>query len=293
MREYIIATDSTADLPAEEFERLGIEVVPMEFLVDGTPYKHYADAREMSLDVFYEKIKAGAKVGTAQINGYTYETAFTPILEQGKDILYLCFSSGLSGTYQASVLAAEELSGKYPERKIVTIDTRCASVGEGLLVYLAGLKKKEGLSMDELEAWVYENRLKVRHWFVVDDLDHLRQGGRISAAQAILGTALGVKPLLSVDAEGKLVNTAKLRGAKKILETFCTKIGTEGADSASQTVVIGHAANLELAKRLEAVLLERGLIKAALIADIGPIIGSHVGAGMCALVYMSDRDLEQ
>lgn len=292
MKDYVIVTDSTADLPCEEFERLEIEVVPMEFLVNEKPYKHYADAREMSFEEFYKKIKEGAKVSTTQINSYTYETVFTPILERGQDILYICFSSGLSGTYQASVLAVEELSQKYPDRKIVTVDSLCASVGEGLFVYLAGLKRAEGMGFEELKQWVYDNRLKVRHWFVVDDLDHLRQGGRISAATAVLGTALGIKPLLSVDKEGKLVNTAKLRGAKKVLETFCDKIKSDGDHAEGQTVLIGHAANMEMAQKLKNTLLERGLIKDAMIADIGPIIGTHVGAGMCALIYMGSTDRE-
>lgn len=292
MADYVIVTDSTADIPYEVLEELEVEVVPMEFLMGDTPYQHYADAREMSFEEFYKRVKTGEKVSTTQINAYTYENVFTPILERGQNILYICFSSGLSGTYQASLMAINELLEKYPDRKIVSIDSRCASIGEGLIVYLAALRKKEGLSFEELEQWVYDNRLKVRHWFVVDDLEHLRQGGRISAAQAILGTALGVKPLLSVNAEGKLVTAAKLRGAKKILDTFCQKIETEGDHGAEQTVIIGHAANLEMAKKMKALLLERGLIKDAFIADIGPIIGCHVGAGMCALVFMSAKDLE-
>ena len=278
MADYVLVTDGTADLPGELFAKLGVEVVPMEFFVNEKPYQHYADAREMSFEEFYRRVKA--------------EEEFTPIMEKGLDILYLCFSSGLSGTYQASLMAAETLMEKYPGRKIVSVDSLCASIGEGLLAYRAGLKKQEGLSMEELEKWIYENRLKVRHWFVVDDLDHLRQGGRISAAAAILGTALGVKPLLSVDKEGKLVTAAKLRGPKKVLETFCQKIESEGYKSSEQTVVIGHAANPELAGKLKKTLLERGLIKDAIIADIGPVIGTHVGAGMCALVYTSDKDLQ-
>ena len=291
MSDYVIVTDSTADLPGQIFAELGVEVVPLEFMVGNQTCQHYADAREMSFEEFYTRVKAGEKVSTTQINYYTYETVFSPILERGQDILYICFSSGLSGTYQASCMAAGELMEKYPGRKIVSIDSLCASVGEGLLVYLAALQKKAGMGFEEMEKWVLDHRLKVRHWFVVDDLDHLRQGGRISAAQAILGTALGVKPLLSVDTEGKLVSAAKLRGTKKILDTFCQKMETEADKSELQTVIVGHAANLEMAEKLKDTLLERGLIRDAIIADIGPIIGAHVGAGMFALVFMSDQDL--
>ncbi len=293
MKDYVIVTDCTADLPHEELERLEVEVVPMEFFVDGQSYHHYPDGREMKLDEFYRRLKAGSKVSTTQINSYTYETVFGPILERGQDILYICFTSGLSGTYQASLLAIESLKEKYPDRRIVSIDSLCASIGEGFLVYRAGLLREEGMSFDELAGWVEEHRLRVAHWFVVDDLDHLRQGGRISAAQAVLGTALNVKPLLSVDSEGRLLTAAKLRGTKKVLETFCKKIEADGEEPEQQTVVIGHAANLEMAEKLKALLLEKGLIKDALIADIGPIIGTHVGAGMFALVFMNRSGVER
>ncbi len=291
MADYVIVTDSTADLPSEVYSRMGVEVVPMEFIMGDTVYQHYADAREMGFEEFYSRVKAGEKVSTTQINYYTYEQVFLPILEAGKDIIYICFSSGLSGTYQGSKLAAEDLLEKFPERKISCIDSLCASIGEGLLVYRAALLQKSGMGFEELEKWVYDNRLHSCHWFVVDDLEHLRQGGRISTAQAILGTALNVKPMLSVDDDGQLVPVIKLRGTRKIMETFCRKIETDGDHVEEQTVIIGHAGAPGMAAQLEAVLKERGLIKDAIITDIGPIIGAHVGAGMFALVFMGKRNL--
>ncbi len=293
MKDYVIVTDGTADLPAGLLDELQVETVPMEFLMDGESYHHYPDAREMSLDEFYRKLKAGAKVSTTQINSYTYETFFEPILERGQDILYICFSSGLSGSYQNSRIAAEGLMEKYPGRKILCVDSLCASAGEGFLVYRAGLLRKEGMGLEELAAWTEENRLRVAHWFVVDDLDHLRQGGRISAAQAILGTALNVKPLLYVDQEGKLQTAAKIRGIKKVLDTFCKKLENDAEDPGEQTVLVGHAGNPEMAEKLKGLLLEKGLVKDVIIAEIGPIIGTHVGAGMFAVIFMNKPGVER
>lgn len=293
MKDYVIVTDGTADLPAGLLDELQVETVPMEFLMDGESYHHYPDAREMSLDEFYRKLKAGAKVSTTQINSYTYETFFEPILERGQDILYICFSSGLSGSYQNSRIAAEGLMEKYPGRKILCVDSLCASAGEGFLVYRAGLLRKEGMGLEELAAWTEENRLRVAHWFVVDDLDHLRQGGRISAAQAILGTALNVKPLLYVDQEGKLQTAAKIRGIKKVLDTFCKKLENDAEAPGEQTVLVGHAGNPEMAEKLKGLLLEKGLVKDVIVAEIGPIIGTHVGAGMFAVIFMNKPGVER
>jgi DegV family protein with EDD domain len=292
MREYVVVTDSTADVPYEELKRLEVEVVPMEFIIDEKVYRHYADAREMSFSEFYENIKAGRKVSTTQINYFTYESAFKPILKSGRDILYISFSSGLSGTFQSAKLAAADLQEEFPDRKLVVIDSLSASVGEGLLVYLAGKKRQEGLSLEELACWVEENRLKVGHWFVVDDLYHLKQGGRISAIQATLGSALNLKPMLSVDFDGKLVAVSKIRGTKKIIEAFLDRLNHDAVNPKEQTVIVGHANNLPMAEKLRDRLMEMGLVKEVLIADIGPIIGTHVGAGMVGLVFMGERNLK-
>ncbi|HIT89000.1 MAG TPA: DegV family protein [Candidatus Merdenecus merdavium] len=293
MKDYVIVTDSTADMPYEEMVRLEIEVVPMEFIMDGDTYHHYADAREMSYETFYDHIKAGKKISTTQINYFTYENVFRPILERGQDLLYIAFSSGLSGTYQAAKLVVEDLLEEFPERKILLVDSLSASIGEGLLVYLAGEKRRNQMSLEDLYIWVKENRLKVGHWFVVDDLNHLKQGGRINAIQATLGSALNLKPMLSVDDEGKLVSVSKIRGTKKIVEAFVARIKHDGIHTEEQTVIVGHASNLAMAEKIKDRLLELELVQKVLLADIGPIIGTHVGAGMAALVFMgNERNLE-
>lgn len=289
--DYVIVTDTTADLPCDIYDKFNIHSVPMEFIIDGTSYQHFADAREMSFLDFYTNIKSGKKASTTQINYYTYESVFRPILDSGKDILYIAFSSGLSGTYQASTLVIKELSKEYPDRKIVSIDSLSASIGEGVLVYNAALLKEQGLSLDDLTEWVRENRTNACHWFVVNDLNHLKQGGRITALQATLGTALNLKPLLSVDIEGKLIPTAKLRGAKKIIDTFISKIKTDSKEPEEQTVIIGHANNLTFANKLKQRIEELSLVKNIILTDIGPIIGTHVGEGMTALAFMGTRNL--
>lgn len=291
MSDYVIATDSTSDIPYNVLEELGVEVVPMEFIMDEKVYSHYADAREMSHSVFYEYIRAGKKASTTQINYFTYESVFRPILEAGKDILYIAFSSGLSGTYQASTLVIEDLKKDFPERSIFAIDSLSASIGEGLLVYLAAKKQQEGNEMEEVVAWAEKNRLNMCHWFVVDDLHHLKAGGRISALQATLGSALNLKPMLTVDDAGKLVTSSKIRGTKKIIDTFIEKFMKDADDKKNQTVVIGHASNLEMADKLKARLLELNLVEDALISDIGPIIGTHVGTGMVGLAFSGTRSI--
>lgn len=292
MAEYILATDVPADLPSEVAEKYNICYVPMTFTMDGTIYTHYLDAREMSYKEFYDRLEKGAEVSTSQITYFTYQNTFEPILKEGKDIIYVALTSGLSGTYQGACLAAEDLMEKYPERKIIVVDSLCASIGEGYLVYCAALEKEKGLTIDELHAWILDHRQKVRHWFVVDSLEQLRKGGRISAMTAVIGTALNVKPLLSVDVEGKLVNVGKLRGTRKINDTFCQKIMADGLNTKEQTILLGHAGCPESAEGLKEVLISKGLVKDAMIAGIDPVIGCHVGKGMYAMVYMADKDLE-
>lgn len=185
-----------------------------------------------------------------------------------------------------------DLQKKYPDRKIVIVDSLCASVGEGLLVYHAGLKKRAGMQLSALADWVEQNKQRVCHWFVVDDLEHLKRGGRIGTVTAAFGKALQIKPLLSVDSDGKLTTVAKIRGASKVLEGLADRLISDGANTKEQTVIIGHADVLEDAQALDRLLKERGLIKDSIIADIGPVIGTHVGAGMLALTFMGERRMK-
>lgn len=286
MNAYRIVSDATLDLPHDVVEQLGITVIPMQFDLDGQSYHHYEDERELPVEAFYEKLRAGAPAVTSQINPVVYEEVFEPILQEGEDILYIAFSSGLSGTINNAHLAVESLAERYPARKIVVVDSLCASIGEGLLVYHAACKRQENMPFEELCTWVKEHRNRVAHWFTVDDLNHLKRGGRLSAVEAILGTALNIKPILSVDAEGKLEVKAKARGRRKALEYVVERLKEEHGPYGEQTVLVGHADNLDDAQTLAGMVRETGLAKEIIFAKIGPIIGTHTGAGMTALVFL-------
>lgn len=289
MNEYMIVSDATLDLPANVIEELGIKVIPMGFNLDNVEYSHYPDERELTIEDFYGKLKNGAVSQTTQITPGVFLEYFEDILRQGMDILYIAFSSGLSGTYHSSQIVIRELMEDYPERKIYVVDSLCASVGEGLLVYNAALQKKNGLSIDELRDWTERNKRRARHWFTVKDLYYLKRGGRISSIEAFVGTALKIRPVLSTDDVGKLEVITKIRGSRAELDYMVTKLENEGIELSSQTVIIGHGDDLEQAKELEAMIRSKNLVKDVMISKIGPVIGTHTGPGMLALVFMGNK----
>lgn len=286
MQDYIIVTDATCDLPVEIIKDLDIVVIPMEFIMEDKVYNHYPDERQMSVREFYSNLKTGKMSTTTQINYNTYKSIFTEILSQGKDVLYICFSSGLSGTYNVSCLVIDDLKEEFPHRKIINVDSLCASIGEGLLVYLAAMKKAEGFSIDRLKQWIEDKRLDICHWFAVDDLEHLKRGGRINSVQASLGGILDLKPILSVNSEGKLVNVAKMRGKKKSHSYLIQKLREYGERTENDTILLGHANCIEDVEYLQKLILEENLAKKTVICNIGPIIGTHTGAGMIAVVFV-------
>lgn len=289
MSEFHIVSDATLDLPYSIIEEYGIKVIPMGVDIDDVAYNYHPDEKELQLEKFYLKLREGAHTHTTQITPVIFTEYFTKILEKGQDILYIGFSSGLSSTYNASQLAKKELSEKYPNRKIYCIDSKCASIGEGLLVLHAAIQKKKGLSIDELRNWVEEHKYNSRHWFTVRDLFHLRRGGRVTSIEAVIGTALRIRPVLSTDEDGKLVVVSKIRGSKAEMDFFIASMIREGADISSQTVIIGHADNLDNAKQLANYIHNKNIVKDVIISQIGPIIGSHTGPGMLALVYMGKK----
>lgn len=289
MNDYVIVSDATLDLPVHIIEQYDIRVIPMGVEIDNVEYSHYPDERELSIEAFYSKIKAGAVSHTTQITPAAFTEYLTRILEEGLDILYIAFSSGLSGTYSCAQLVIESLREEFPERKIYGIDSLCASIGEGLLVYHAALKKQEGLSIDELRTWVEENKTSARHWFTVKDLYYLKRGGRISSIEAFVGTALKIRPVLSTDDQGKLVVLSKIRGSRAELDYMVNKMETEGIRLEEQTVFVGHGDDIEQAQALEKLIRGRNLVKDVVITKIGPIIGTHTGPGMLALVYMGTK----
>ncbi|MGI5893013.1 MAG: DegV family protein [Candidatus Merdivicinus sp.] len=285
MRDYRIVTDSTSDLAVSVLEKMDVTVIPMEFHLEGVSYHNYPDEREYDMKKFYAQLKSGKSSTTSQINQQNFLEIFEPILQDGKDILYLAFSSGLSGTYHSSCLAAEELRAKYPEAKILCVDTLAASAGEGLFVYTAFCKKQEGYTIEELEKWALENRLHLCHWFTVDDLHHLKRGGRVSPTAAVIGTALGIKPVLHVDNEGHLIPMEKVRGRRRSLDSLVEHMVKTCDPKEGQTIFISHGDALEDAQYVGDQIRSKMKVKNIVYSTIGPVIGSHSGPGTIALFF--------
>lgn len=289
MRDYVIVSDATLDLPNSIIEEYGIRVIPMGIDINDIAYNYHPNEKELMIDEFYNKLKAGAVTYTTQITPITFTEYFKDILNENLDILYIGFSSGLSGTYYGAQMAVNELSKDYPDRKIYCIDSKCASIGEGLLVFNAAEQKKKGLTIDELNTWVEENKYASRHWFSVRDLFYLKKGGRVTSIEAVVGTALRIRPVLSTDEAGKLVVVTKLRGTKAEMEFLISNMIKEGVELSTQTVIVGHGDNLEQAKLLEKQIRSKNVVKDVIISQIGPIIGNHTGPGMLALVFMGKK----
>ena len=287
---YRLVSDATLDLPMDLVEKYNILVVPMAFTLDGEEILHYPDERNMSIEDFYKALKEGKTSVTSQINPTTYVDLLTPILAAGEDILYVAFTSGLSGTYQSALLAKGMLEDDFPDRKIYMIDSLCASAGLGFFMNLIGQKKETGMSIDDLQEWILAKRNCVAHWFTVDDLFHLQRGGRLSFAEAMLGSALKIKPIISVDEKGKLYVENKVRGNKKGEEYMITKIN-DFMDSEERTVFIGHGDCEERALALKEKIEANTKASNIRIAKIGPIIGSHTGPGMLAVLFMEKETL--
>lgn len=286
MKDYIIVTESTSDLPQDLVDELEIKIIPMTFGFENESYLNYPDNRELDIHIFYDRVKKGERSTTALVNSKTFEEYFEPIIKSGNDILYIGFSSALSGTYSASLIATEELKQKYPDSKIICVDTLAASMGEGLLVYYAAKLKQEGQNIDEVSQWVLDNRLSLCQWFTVDDLNHLKRGGRISAMTATVGSALNVKPILHVDNEGRLIPVHNVRGRKKSINSLLEHMEKLCVNPEGQTIFISHADCLEDTEYLAALIKEKFPVKEVVLNFIGPVIGSHTGQGAIALFFI-------
>lgn len=283
---YIVMTDSSADLTAELVEKLGLDVIPLSVNVGEKSFMNYPDEREIGSHEFYEMLRGGANAKTSAVNVDTFLNAMSVHLNAGKDILYLGFSSGLSSTYSASEIAAQELRESYPDRKILTVDTLCASLGQGLLIYLTMQKVLAGATIEEAAAFAEENRLHLCHWFTVDDLFFLKRGGRVSAATALVGSALGIKPVLHVDNEGHLINISKARGRKNSILALVDRMERSAIDPAKQTVFISHGDCRDDAEFLADEVRKRFGITDITINFVGPVIGAHSGPGTLALFFL-------
>ena len=286
MNDFVLFTDSGCDLPPSLLEAWGVGFCTLSFQFDGESAVYHND--EMSTADFYARMRSGGVAKTSAVNAESFMRGFEQVLREGKDLLYLGFSSGLSATYQAGRVAAAEMAEKYPERRILTVDTLCASVGQGLLVKMAVDMKAQGAAMEEIAQRVESVKTSVCHHVTVEDLVYLKRGGRISPAVAFLGNALGLKPMICVDKAGKLESVAKIRGRKKALAALVEKFG--GAkDTAKGPLFIGHADceadAREVAREIEA---KYGVV-ADHVGSIGPVIGAHAGPGTIVICFIGNE----
>ena len=289
MNPYVIMTDTTTDLPEDYIREHGLSILSLNYILDGQTYD-----REHPLDVkeFYEKMRAGSMPTTSQVNPEQAKTAMCACLETGQDVLYIAFSSGLSGTYNSGRIAAEEIAeeGLFPERKVVVVDSLSASLGEGLLVHKAVMLKEAGKAFDEVADWVEQNKLHICHNFTVDDLFHLHRGGRVSKATAILGTMMNVKPVLHVDDEGHLIAVGKVRGRKKSISALVDRMAEQmnGFAAENDVVFISHGDCMEDVEYLERLIREKFGITEFLVNEVGPTIGAHSGPGTLAVFFVGE-----
>ena len=287
MDGYVITTDNNSDLPEEFYQKYQVGCTYLSYSIDGQTYtkEDFLPTAE-----FYARMRAGAMPTTSQVNPEAARALMEPYLIEGKDILHIAFSSGLSGSYASCCVAAEDLSEKYPQRKILVVDSLCASLGQGLLVYHAVKLKEAGKSMEEVVQWLESHRKNLVHLFTVDDLDHLHRGGRVSKATAIVGGMLNIKPVLHVDDEGKLVAIGKVRGRKKSLQALVDgmqeRIGPYA--SSCDTIFISHGDCEEDARYVEKKVNEIYPIQTVIINYVGATIGAHSGPGTVALFFLGD-----
>ena len=289
MRDYVILTDSCCDLSAEMAAELGVEVLPLSLQMGDRTYRNYLDGREIGFQDFYARIRSGETATTSAVNVGAFEVKMREILGQGKDILCINFSSALSTTYQSSVIAAEELKDEFPDAKILTVDSLCASLGQGLFVYLCAQEQKKGKTIDEVKTFAEETKGRVCHWFTVDDLNHLKRGGRISAATAFFGTMLSIKPVLHVDDGGHLVPVSKTRGRKASLLALVDRMAESAIDPAGQTIFISHGDCEADAEFVADEVRRRFGVQDIYINYVGPVIGNHSGPGTLALFFLGSR----
>ena len=284
---FVIFTDSGCDISADILKEWDVLSLDLTFRFEGED-KEYSNA-DMPVKKFYDRMRGGEVAKTSAINTATFEEAFEALLKQGKDLLYLGFSSGLSTTYNCAKMAAAELAEKYPHNKIITVDTLAASAGQGLLVNFAVKKRDEGATIEQTAQYIESIKLNLCHWFTVDDLVYLKRGGRVSAAAALVGTVLNIKPMLHVDNDGHLISKAKVRGRKTTLKFLCDKYGELAQDKKNGTVYICNADCMDDVESLKAMLAEEYGASVEIVTDIGPVIGAHAGPGTIAVFFLGNE----
>ena len=288
--EYVITTDTTCDMSQDFLDKNGVEVLAMPYTVDGITYTGLGDDR-LSPEEFYQKLRAGSMPQTAQVNPDQAATLFETYLNKGISVLHIAFSSALSGSYQSAVIAAEDLNERYRDQdvKVVVVDSKCASMGEGLFVFYAVKLKQEGKSFEEVRKWLEDHKLNVCHNFTVNDLFHLHRGGRVSKTAAVFGSMLGVKPVLHVDDEGRLIPIQKVRGRKQSLFMLVDNMEKLVGSMKNETVFISHGDCLQDAELVADEVKKRFGVKDIKIGIIGPVIGTHSGAGTVALFFLGEH----
>jgi len=285
MAEYVLMTEDTCDFPAEYYADNDIAVMKLAYSLDGEVYR----AGDRTLKEFYDLIREGKKPTTMALNPEDVKAAMEPHLQNGKDILYIAFSSALSLTCQSAMMALEELKATYPDRKIHIIDSLCASLGEGLLVRNVNVHRQSGMSIDDAANWAMNNRLRVSHSFMADDLMHMYRGGRLSKTSAVAGTMLGIKPVLHVTDEGKLAPVSKVRGKKQALNMLVENLAKTVGKAENNFFTISHADCPDDAEYVAKLIRERFGIEDYIISYIGPVIGSHTGTGTIAAFMMAEH----
>ena len=286
---FKIATDSCCNLPEDIIDDLDLTIFPLVFMIGEEQHQSYLKGEVTDLQQFYTHMREGKVFTTSLPNLKDAEADLKAIFESGNDVLYLGFSSALSGTYEAINLLGNDLVKNYPDRTFIAIDTLAASLGQGLLVYYAAKMRAEGKTIDEVASWVRENLLHMCHWFTVDTFDHLRHGGRVSGAVAMLGTALQIKPLLHVDETGHLQVMGKPRGRRKAIETQLSLMRQGWTSERGRMVAVGHGDCPADAEMLKQAILQNFPDADVHIAPIGPIIGAHTGPDMLAVIYWGDN----
>lgn len=286
MPDYVIMTDSSCDLPAALAEKMELSVLPLYVDVDGQKYVNYLDEREIAFSEIYAKLRTKCPAKTSAVNVNDFMGPMEAALSSGRDVLYIGFSSGLSSTYDAGTMAAKEMAERFPERKIFTVDSLCASLGQGLLLYLAWQQKQQGRTIEEVRDYVEDNKLHLCHWFTIDDLMFLKRGGRISGATAVVGSMLSIKPVMHVDNDGHLIKVGTARGRKASLKALADQAERLGVDLAGQTVFISHGDCIEDANFLADIMRARFGVKDFVINYVGPVIGAHSGPGTVALFFL-------
>lgn len=287
--ETILLVDSSCDLPLEFIKKSGVETIGLMCQFKGGEYEDDF-GKTLKYEEFYGAMRVGEKPSTSQINSYRFHEKFKELVEKNKEIVYLAFDSAISGTFSSAEVARRQILEQYPEANIKILDTKCASIGEGIVIYCAWKALKSGKTGEEIINWAKENCTNMNHWFIVENLFHLKRGGRLSMSKAVVGTLLNIKPIIFINDNGELINAVNIRGRKKAIRFLVDKLKERGNDFENMVVGISHGDCLEDAEHLRDIIKSEFGVKEVLINYVGPVIGSHVGPGMLSLCFFSDKE---